>query len=135
MYKRKINGVLAVSLILGLMTWECEDNNEKNWNVNSDPVLNLNAEEIHSVQERIIRIGGSVTDEVGIKNINLNVDDWCLNRDILTSVNGSLVKSNDVWYDFKAPEDAPDKEYVIKGTACNMDDRSVSKIMYNENFK
>ncbi len=127
MKRNVIQWMLSLSFILGLTSIGCDEDDEKKWNVNSDPVLQLNAEEIHSQQGRTIRIEGSVSDEVGIKTINLNIDDWFLNRDIVVSTNDSLVKNYDLWYDFAVPADAPDKGHTVKVTVTNMGDRSVSR--------
>ncbi|WP_016777462.1 Ig-like domain repeat protein [Anaerophaga thermohalophila] len=119
--------MLTLSLVLGLITWGCDDDSEKSWSVDSDPVLELKAAEIHSQQGRTIRIEGTVSDEVGIKKINLNIDDWYLDRDIQISTNDSLVKEYDLRYDFEVPADAPDKGHTIRVTAYNMGDRSASQ--------
>ncbi|MFO8000639.1 MAG: hypothetical protein R6U46_05295 [Marinilabilia sp.] len=127
MKKSVINRLLLLSFILGAALWGCEDDDEKSWNVDHDPVLDLKAEEIHSQQGRTIRIEGTVTDEVGIKMINLNIDDWYLDRDIEISQGDSLVESYDLQYEFEIPEDVPDEEHEIKITVHNMGDRSISR--------
>lgn len=127
MKKSVLNFLLLSSLFLWLNFLGCEDDESKKWLVNSDPVLNLNAEVIHSRQGRTVRIEATVTDEVGIKTINLNIDDWYLNRDIKVSTNDSLVKTYDLWYDFEVPEDAPNQGHTIYVTVYNMGDRSVKR--------
>lgn len=127
MKKSVFSFLLLSSMFFGLIFWGCEDDETKTWDVDSDPVLNLKAEEIHSRQGRTIRIEGTVSDEVGIKKINLNIDDWYLNRDIEISTNDSLVTAYDLWYDFKVPADAPDQGHTINVTVYNMGDRSVTR--------
>lgn len=42
-------------LIFGLVIWGCDDDNEKSWSVDSDPVFVLKATEIHAAQGRTIQ--------------------------------------------------------------------------------
>ncbi|PRY98834.1 Ig-like domain repeat protein [Marinilabilia salmonicolor] len=122
--------MLSLSLLFGaILFWGCDDDNEKSWDVSSDPALELQAAEIHSEQGRTIRIEGIATDEVGIKKINLNIDDWYLNRDIEISTNDSVVKSYELSYDFLVPEDAANKGHSIQVTVYNMGDRTASEIV------
>ncbi len=121
--------VLSVTFLCALAFTGCDDDNDKSWSVDSDPVLELEGSELHTEQGRTIRIKGNATDEVGIKKINLNIDEWFLDRDIEISTNDSLVTSYDLSYDFIVPEDAADKGHSVKVTVYNMGDRSVSQVV------
>ncbi|GAO28058.1 hypothetical protein [Geofilum rubicundum] len=126
MTTKAINWTIIVILLFGLGTWGCDDD-DKVWVADSDPELSLTAEEIHSDQGRTIQIKGNIKDELGIKSIHLNIDEWFLDREILISSSDSLVKDYPLDYAFLVPEDAEEKGHIIKVTVYNMGNRSVSQ--------
>ncbi|MCA1745910.1 MAG: hypothetical protein LC643_09485, partial [Bacteroidales bacterium] len=126
MTTKAINWTIIVILLFGLGTWGCDDD-DKVWVADSDPELSLTAEEIHSDQGRTINITGSIKDDLGIKSIHLNIDEWFLDREIPISSNDSLVKDYQLDYAIIVPEDAEDKGHTIKVTVYNMGNRSASQ--------
>lgn len=127
MKKNVFSCLMVASIIFFNLLWGCDDDDGQSWSVDSDPVFQLASAEIHTEQGRTIRIEGVASDEVGVKKINLKIDDWYLDRDIQISTNDSLVKEYNLWYDFEVPEDAATREYNIQITVYNMGDRSVSE--------
>ncbi len=116
-------------MCLTLLTIVSCDDDEKKWTATSDPVLMLSSENIHSEPGRTFAIEGVLEDEVGLKSVELNIDEWYLDKAI------ELYKGDDVVYDyaldysFKIPEDAQDKEYVITVTVTNLGGLSTTKTL------
>lgn len=127
MKRTMLNWSIATALLLGITLGGCDNDEEKTWVTESDPVLDLKAVEIHTRQERTIVVEGLVSDAVGIKTINLRMDEWFLNRDISISSNDSLVKEYELSYQFLIPEEAEDKDNQLTVTIYNMGNRSTSK--------
>jgi len=114
--------IVAITMIVA-----CENDNDKKWTTTSDPTLVITTNEIHTQQGRTFAIKGVVTDEVGIEKINLNIDEWYLDRDIQVLENDSLVKEYNLNYNFEVPEDAADKIFTITVTVTNVGERSTTK--------
>src|SRR5690554_5871203 len=110
MKRTMLNWSIATALLLGITLGGCDNDEEKTWVTESDPVLDLKAVEIHTRQERTIVVEGLVSDAVGIKTINLRMDEWFLNRDISISSNDSLVKEYELSYQFRSEERRVGKE-------------------------
>ncbi len=117
-------------MCLTLLTFvSCDDDDEKKWTATTDPVLTLSSDIIHSEEGRSFTIKGYVTDEVGIKAINLNIDEWYLNKTIEVNKDVEIVNNYDLNYNFKIPEDAEDKEFVVKITVANLGGLTTTKTL------
>ena len=115
-------------LCLGLLTLvSCNDDDEKKWAATTDPVLTLSSDNIHSEPGRTFAIEGYVADEVGIKSIQLNIDEWYLNKTIEVNKEGAIVNDYDLNYSFLIPEDAEHKEFVVTVTVTNLGDLTTTK--------
>ncbi|MFT3738102.1 MAG: hypothetical protein QM786_05050 [Breznakibacter sp.] len=120
-------GFFTLLLMALAITVACEDDGGKKWTVTSGPGLTLTSDEIHSKQGRTFVIQGVVTDEVGVDKVNLNIDEWYLDRDIQVMKKDSLVKSYNLYYSFAIPDDATDKEYIVTVTVTNVGGLTMTK--------
>ncbi len=105
----------------------CEDDNDKKWSTTSDPALVLTSSQIHTAAGRTITINGIVSDEVGIEKINLNIDEWFLDRDIQILKDNVLVKDYELNYNFAVPENVSGQTFTITVTVTNVGKRTTSK--------
>lgn len=129
--------IFIVVLLFSIGSWGCDDD-DKTWDADSDPELSLSTEKIHSEQGRTINIKGTIKDDLGIKSINININEWFLDKDIQIFSADSLVKNYNLDYSFLIPKDAEDKESIIKVTVYNIGDRSTSqdiKVYMDGDFK
>lgn len=126
MKKKVLIGKLAVFLIALLCVVSCDEDDDPKWNATSDPVLNLTSEAVHSDQGRTIIIKGTVMDELGIKSIHLNSDEWFLDKTIEIYKGDSLTINYDLNYKFIVPETAIDKENLISITITNVGNRKIT---------
>ncbi|MEL7589523.1 MAG: hypothetical protein AAGU19_22605 [Prolixibacteraceae bacterium] len=104
----------------------CQDDEADLPSVTKDPVLELSAGTIHTVQGRVMRMEGEISDEVGLLSVNLKNDNWFLDKTISFSTD-SLIKDYDLRYDFKVPEGATAADDEVTITVTNVGDRKVIK--------
>ncbi|MEN6453236.1 MAG: hypothetical protein ABFD10_03190 [Prolixibacteraceae bacterium] len=118
---------LTLVVLTTLIVFEgCKDDEADLPPVTKDPVLELSAGTIHTVQGRVMRLEGNVSDEVGIRSVNLKNDNWFLDKTISFSTD-SLIKDYELWYDFKVPESAAPADDEVVITVTNVGDRKASK--------
>ncbi len=126
--KRRSKISFFMLLIVSLSIFvACEDDNDKKWTTTNDPTLVITSSHIHSAKGRTINIVGDVADEVGIEKINLNIDEWFLDRDIQILKNDELVKTYHLNYSFIVPENVGNQSFVISVTVTNVGKRTTSK--------
>jgi len=111
---------LIFAILVGLSA--CKDDEPDFPDVTNDPSITLYASTIHTVQGRVIRLEGTVKDDVGLKSINLNNDNWYLDKTITFSTD-SLIKDYDLWYDFIVPAGSPNSDDQVIITATNVGGR------------
>ncbi len=119
---------LMMCLTLLIMV-SCDDDDEKSWMATTDPTLNLSTDNIHSEQGRTFVIEGSIADEVGLKSIRLNIDEWYLDKTIELYTDDEVIKDYDLSYSFEIPEDAEDKQFYIDVEVTNLGGLTTKKTL------
>nr|WP_321452980.1 hypothetical protein [uncultured Carboxylicivirga sp.] len=125
MKKWFLTGKLLACMSLLLLA-SCDDD-EKSWTATTDPVLTFASDNIHSQPGRTLTIGGTVTDEVGLKSIEINIDEWFLDKTIEVYKGDEVKQEFDLGYKFLVPADSEDKEFIIKVTVTNLGGRTTTK--------
>lgn len=92
------------------------------------PTLNLTNSELHWVQGYDLYAQGTVTDDIGIKSINLKIAEWSLDKTI--TFEDSLVKSFNLNYKFKVPVTAVDKPNEIVITVTDVSGKTAQKSIF-----
>lgn len=91
------------------------------------PTISLTQAELHWVQSKDLYVKGSVSDDIGIKSINIKIDDWSLDKTI--TFDDSLVKSFDLNYKFKVPANAVNKQNMIVVTVTDVSGKTAQTQM------
>ncbi len=111
--------IVMMSVIMSLVLfWRCDDD-DKSWKSEGAPSVQLSTDVIHTQQGRNILIEGNVTDNVGIRSINLFKEAWYLNKTIEFETN-PVVTNYDLSYNFDIPADASDDETEVVITVTNL---------------
>jgi len=118
--------ILLCSLLLGLFSLiGCKENGSQLLEDNNPPQIQLSASTIHSAQGRTIVLSGVITDNVGIKSINLKNSDWYLDKTI-TLNEDTLTKTYQLSYQFLVPANAPDSAQTVEITVTNVGGKTMT---------
>lgn len=98
------------ALLTGLFLWQCEP---KDGPINDPdaPVITLITRTISTAQGHEFWVRATITDDIGLKRVNLLKRDWFLDKDIVLS--DSTRKEYQLFYKFRTPEDAEDGDHML----------------------
>jgi hypothetical protein len=99
-----------VSFLTGLLLWQCEPKDESIDDPEA-PVINLITSTISTAPDHEFWVRAIITDDTGIKRVNLLKQDWFLDKDIILS--DSTRKEYQLIYKFLTPEGAEDDDHIL----------------------
>ena len=103
--------LLPAWILSALLLTTCERKEDPVHDPNP-PVINLPSSNISTSQDYIFWVKAVITDDVGLKKVNLLKQDWYLDKDIVLS--DSIRKEYDLLYKFQTPADAVGDNHTLK---------------------
>jgi len=118
--KRKL--LVFVVLLLTVIQFGCDP--EEEINDPDAPVINLLRNVITTAPDDVFWVEALITDDVGIKNINLLKQDWYLDKNIY--LGDSARKEYHLRYKFTTPADAVDEGHVLELSVEDLGENIIS---------
>jgi hypothetical protein len=112
------------SILTGLLLWQCEPKDDPIDDPDA-PVISLITTMISTAPGHEFWIEASITDDVGLKSVNLLKQDWFLDKDITLS--DSIRKEYQLLYRFLTPADSEENDHSLLITVEDLGGNITSK--------